>query len=215
MGHRRRTDAPPGFEEFTTARYPALVRLGTLLSGDPHHGEDLTQTALVAVLRAWPRLHPDGDPESCARRVMTRLAGKAGRRRWRGEVPTEPLPDGELLAPQDRVADTVDAQRLLAGLPTPLRQVLVLRFWLDYGEARTAAELGCSIGTVKSRTHRALARLRATVSRPTTGTGGVDRVAGRDEAVRGTGVRPVPPPEDDTPVPGSSGEMSRWIEALP
>ncbi|PPK92345.1 RNA polymerase sigma-70 factor (sigma-E family) [Kineococcus xinjiangensis] len=150
---------PPGFADFATARYPALVRLGTLLSGDAHHGEDLAQMGLVAVLRAWPRLHPAGDPEAYARVAMTRLAARAGRRRWRGEVPTATLPDTSPAARPDADA-ALDAQRLLAALPAPQRLVLVLRFWLDLSEADTAEALGCSVGTVKSRTSRALGRLR-------------------------------------------------------
>lgn len=40
------------------------------------------------------------------------------------------------------------------------REVLMLRFVLDLGEAEAAAVLGCRPGTVKSRTSRALTRLR-------------------------------------------------------
>jgi len=157
-GHR---SAPEGFDGFVIAAYPHLVRLGALLVVDPHHGEDLAQTALVQTLRAWDRLHPDGDPAAYTRRVMTHLAAKAGRRRWRGEHPTEldALPEvGRGFA--DEVHSAVDAQRLLATLPPHQRVVLVLRFWADLTEAQTAAELGCSLGTVKSRTARALAALR-------------------------------------------------------
>ncbi|WP_432496877.1 SigE family RNA polymerase sigma factor [Kineococcus auxinigenes] len=156
---------PPGFADFAAARYPALVRLGTLLSGDAHHGEDLAQMGLLAVLRAWRRLHPHGDPEAYARVVMTRLAAKAGRRRWRAETPTAVLPEPAAPAHGNPEA-SVDAQRMLARLPTPQRLVLVLRFWLDLSEQETAEALDCSVGTVKSRTSRALAALRATSSSP-------------------------------------------------
>jgi RNA polymerase sigma-70 factor (sigma-E family) len=158
----RQADGPPGFAEFASARYPALVRLGTLLAGDPHHGEDLAQMGLLAVLRAWRRLHPDGQPEAYARVAMTRLAAKAGRRRWRGELPTQDLPD---VPGTDADLDrALDARRLLADLPTPQRLVLVLRFWLDYTEQQTADALDISLGTVKSRTSRALKTLRENAS---------------------------------------------------
>jgi RNA polymerase sigma-70 factor, ECF subfamily len=40
------------------------------------------------------------------------------------------------------------------------RQVIYLRYFLDCSEAETAVILGLAVGTVKSRQHRALARLR-------------------------------------------------------
>jgi DNA-directed RNA polymerase specialized sigma24 family protein len=40
------------------------------------------------------------------------------------------------------------------------REVLVLRFFADLTVEQTATALGCSTGTVKSYTSRALARLR-------------------------------------------------------
>lgn len=162
-----RGESPPGFDDFVRGEYRALVRLGALLSGDAHHGEDLTQMALVTTLRAWGRLHPDGDPASYTRVVMTHLAARAGRRRWRAEEPTEVLPEScATPSATGEVEGAVDARRLLAQLPAPQRLVLVLRFWADHSEAQTAALLGCSVGTVKSRTHRALARLRATAQDP-------------------------------------------------
>jgi RNA polymerase sigma-70 factor, ECF subfamily len=49
----------------------------------------------------------------------------------------------------------------LAALDERDRSVLTCRYLLDLSEEETAAALGCRRGTVKSRTSRALARLRA------------------------------------------------------
>lgn len=118
--------APAGFEAFVAARYPALVAFGALLAADAHRGEDLAQMGLMQALRAWRRLHPHGDSEAYVRVVMTRYAIKAGRRRWRGEVLTESLPETGSTTPHTVVDDALDARRLLANLPAQQRVVLVL-----------------------------------------------------------------------------------------
>ena len=46
------------------------------------------------------------------------------------------------------------------ALPERQRVTVALRFYEELSVAETAAALGCSTGTVKSNTHRALAALR-------------------------------------------------------
>jgi RNA polymerase sigma factor (sigma-70 family) len=56
---------------------------------------------------------------------------------------------------------------LLAELPPRRRAVLVLRYFCDLSVEETAEQLGCSPGTVKSQTARAIDALRARlVGRP-------------------------------------------------
>ena len=152
---------PEGFRSFVEARYPSLVRFGTLLSADQGRGEDLVQEALVKTLRAWGRLHPDGNPEAYTRTIMTHASWRAAKRLWRGEQPTGELP--ERAAPDVyREVDTADAvRRALASLPAQQRVVLVMRYWDHLSEAEIAGQLGVSAGTVKSLASRALAHLRS------------------------------------------------------
>jgi len=49
----------------------------------------------------------------------------------------------------------------LGGMRPAHREILAMRFLLDLSEAETATALGLAIGTVKSRTARALERLRS------------------------------------------------------
>jgi RNA polymerase sigma-70 factor (sigma-E family) len=152
---------PVGFAEFVEVRYPALVRFGTLLTGDRGHGEDLAQEALVKTYRAWRKLHPDGNAEAYARRVMTRASWRAARRMWRRELPAAAPPEPP---PHDPYEGRDDAHLVLCALrrlPAQQRVVLVLRYWGELSEAEIAAQLGCSPGTVKSRASRAIAALRA------------------------------------------------------
>ena len=68
--------------------------------------------------------------------------------------------------PPERTAETVDSDTriflvdALRALPADQRAVLVLRFYEDLSEAQTADLLRVPVGTVKSRTTRALQALR-------------------------------------------------------
>lgn len=154
-------DDPSGFSGFVSSRYPALVRYGVLLTGDRGHGEDLVQSALVKTLSAWGRLYPDGQPEAYTRTVMERMAWRMVRRRWRGEIPTEMLPEAAVAGDSYARHDLADAVlAALRQLPATQRIVLVLRYWAGLSEVEIASRLGCSTGTVKSRASRAVAFLR-------------------------------------------------------
>ena len=56
--------------------------------------------------------------------------------------------------------DSHDLWAAMGRLPRRQRAVVVLRYVEDLTEAQTAELLGCSVGTVKSQTSKALARLR-------------------------------------------------------
>jgi RNA polymerase sigma factor (sigma-70 family) len=71
------------------------------------------------------------------------------------EAADRPVPD-----PSATVADGLTLRRALARLAPGQRAVLVLRFYEDRTEEEIADLLGCRVGTVKSQTRDALARLR-------------------------------------------------------
>lgn len=161
MGLFRRAETG-GYEEFVAGRYREIVRFGALLAGDARLGEDLAQEGLIAAYRSWPKLGgPDGRPEAYVRRVMVRTAMRARRRRWSGEVPTGEMPDASGPGFADQSDLSVQMFDVLRRLPAEQRVVLVLRFWADASESEVAQTLGVAVGTVKSRTSRALAALRA------------------------------------------------------
>ncbi len=157
-----------GFREFVDARWPALVRFAWTLVGERGLAEDLVQTALERTWRRWRHVR-DGGAEAYVRTAVVHLAVSGRRRRMFRETPldegTDPrrlrcgLATGSGDLAEDRaVQDAVWLE--LQELPPRMRAVVVLRFLEDQSEARTAELLGCSIGTVKSQTSRAMARLR-------------------------------------------------------
>ena len=152
-------EAPPSLEAFVAARRRSLLRFAFLLTNDWGHAEDLVQTALVRVLPKWGRI-AGGDPEAYVRRVMVTSFISWWRRRSWHEKPVEGVTTPEPAGLVEDGTDRLTVIRLLAGLPPRQRAVLVLRYYADLSEAATADWLGCSVGTVKSTTARALARLR-------------------------------------------------------
>jgi RNA polymerase sigma-70 factor (sigma-E family) len=150
--------APTDFEAYVAARSTALWRSAYLLTGDPHRAEDLLQTALLKVWRRWDRIERREAVESYVRAALVSTYTDWWRRRWNGEVPTGELPETPAATASPEVRR--DVLTALALLPRGQRAVVVLRFFDDLSEARTAAVLGVSVGTVKSQTSRALATLR-------------------------------------------------------
>jgi RNA polymerase sigma-70 factor (sigma-E family) len=153
-------DEPPGFRDYVAARQRALLRTARMLTGNQHTAEDLVQATLERVWPRWSRVVRDGEPDAYVRRVLVNTYSTWWRRKWRGETPTSELPD--VAAPDAFAeADLADAlRRLLPSLTPRQKAVVVLRFYEDLSEAATAEALGCSVGTVKSQTSKALARLR-------------------------------------------------------
>lgn len=146
------------FEAFVAARGPRLFATAVLITQDRALAEDLVQTALLKTWRHWSRI--DVSPDAYVRKTMVHTYTTWWRRRWNGEVPTEAPPD-EHVWPTDAADDRVDLRAALARLPRRQRAVVVLRFYEDLSVADVAAVLGCSQGTVKSQTSKALARLGA------------------------------------------------------
>jgi RNA polymerase sigma-70 factor (sigma-E family) len=150
------------FQAFFAGQYPALCRLGYWLTGDRGEGEELAQEALVRVYWRWPLVRRLDRPGDYARKVLVNRhrsllrralvqARHAGRLRAAAAEPVDH--DGSLVL-----------WAAVRRLPPRQRAVVVLRYQEDLPEVEVARLLGCSVGTVKSTTSRALARLRAEVA---------------------------------------------------
>jgi RNA polymerase sigma-70 factor (sigma-E family) len=147
------------FEEWARARTPSLLRSAYLLTGGQHSAEDLVQSALERVLLAWDRIleHPD----AYVRVVLYRENVGRWRRRRVHEVSATEGHDPGVADRTGQVETSMLLHSALARLTARQRAVLVLRFYDDLAESEVASILGCSVGTVKSQTHKALRALRA------------------------------------------------------
>ncbi len=159
-------DGSAEFGEFVATRGAALSRSAYLLTGDHHLAQDLVQIALTRTAGRWHRL-AGGSPEAYARRVMINERISWWRRhRYAVEIPSsaEMLVEIAPHAVADPAAAVVRRQAVMAALarlPARQRAAIVLRFFEDLTGASAAEQLGCSIGTVKTQTHAALATLRS------------------------------------------------------
>ena len=163
LGHRGYSDRRgAAIEAFVAGSGDSLFRLAVVLSADVRAGEDLYQETLQRLASHWDDID---NPEGWARRVMHNLSVdrfRAERSRPRQVAEAE----GALLSDHstERSMDAVELRpvlfRALADLTDAQRLVVAMRFLEDRSEAEVADLLAVPVGTVKSTTSRALARLR-------------------------------------------------------
>jgi RNA polymerase sigma-70 factor (ECF subfamily) len=149
-----------GEDAFAAVVRPHLeiaFRLAYVITGSAAEAEDAVQDALLKAWRALGRFRA-GEP---VRPWLLRIVANEARNRRRASgrrlrlalrAASEPAP-GE---PVDR-RGLLDA---LHALPEDAQAVLACRYLLGLSEQETAAALDVAPGTVKSRTSRALERLR-------------------------------------------------------
>ena len=115
--------------------------------------------------------------------IATHLLLHQGRSDGRRARATRRIEDHELgrglVAVEDELVDELDARLLLPrvaaairSLPEGEREALLLYAWEDQSYAEIAEALGVPTGTVRSRIHRARARLRETIGSSPNGQNG-------------------------------------------
>jgi RNA polymerase sigma-70 factor (sigma-E family) len=148
------------FREFVVSRQRTLRREAYLMCGDWHRAEDFVQITLSRLYASWGRVDGRG-ADAYSRRILANAVIDERRRPWRREITVSSVPDYGYDAGSSTASDVrADLIRALASLPARQRVTLVLRFWVDASVNETAQILGCSTGTVKSQTSRALNTLR-------------------------------------------------------
>ncbi|WP_405491536.1 SigE family RNA polymerase sigma factor [Streptomyces sp. NBC_00096] len=150
-----------GFREFATGRSAHLYRSACLLtSGDTHLAEDLVQETLGRMYLLWGRITRIDNPAAYAQTVLVRAFLTHQRRRSTGERPVGELPDPGAAAEGGDPTLRLTLLQALGRLAPKDRAVLVLRYWEDRSVEETADAMNVSSAAVRTRSSRALARLR-------------------------------------------------------
>jgi RNA polymerase sigma-70 factor (sigma-E family) len=141
-----------------------LIRLAVVMLGDRPAAEEIVQEAFCGLYQRWGRLSDPGKALPYARSAVLNGCRSALRRRarWQGRVVAGPQLWETAESAESSVLASEEHRAVLAALrrlPDRQREALVLRFYLELGEAEIAESMGITSGTVKSTTSRALAAL--------------------------------------------------------
>jgi RNA polymerase sigma-70 factor (ECF subfamily) len=158
---------PRAFQSLVDDHREVAFRLAVVLTGSAAEAEDAAQEALVKAWRALPRFRVDEPFRPWLLRIVANEARNRrrslGRRAHLHERAAAGSAGDAAPSPEELTVAADDRGRLLrelSSLPEEARLVLTCRYLLELSETETAAALGVRQGTVKSRTARALDRLR-------------------------------------------------------
>ena len=162
---RARQDDRAAFTHLVRRHQPAALRVAAVICGSTSDAEDVVQDAMVDVHRHLDSYRGSGSVRSW----MLRIVANRAKNHVRGRVRRLRRDDrhARLHLRVVEGADQATEERLehealaaaLARLPEHDREVLACRFVAGLSEAETAEVLATPLGTVKSRTSRALERL--------------------------------------------------------
>lgn len=168
---RARGGEREAFGELVRRHHGAAMRTAAVICGSTQDAADVVQEAWVSAHRALGGFQGSGSVRSWLLRVVANHAKNhvrtVDRRRRRDDrhagldLRDVPSPEGVVVDRMERAALTSALGRL--GMRD--REVLACRFVTGLSEADTAEVLGVALGTVKSRTSRALGRLEAELKR--------------------------------------------------
>jgi RNA polymerase sigma-70 factor (sigma-E family) len=145
------------FTQYATVAVSRLRDTAYLMCRDWHLADDLTQTALTKLYLAWPRVMKAEGVDAYARKVLLRSFLDHRRRRWTTEVATATFHDAGSSESPDLRLTLIDALGLLKPED---RAIVILRYSEDYSVEQVASLLELREGAVRTRSMRALAKLR-------------------------------------------------------
>lgn len=161
MVARARTGDELAWEILVRQHQEPVFRLAYLLLGDPDDAKDIAQEAFIRTYQHLDQFDETRPLRPWLMRIASNLARNRKRslsRYWRNlERSARQRP------PEEAALDPSDVEELwqaVRRLKHDDQQVIYLRYFLEVSEAEMASTLEIARGTVKSRLHRALGRLR-------------------------------------------------------
>lgn len=172
------TDSDRALREIMRRYQPKIQRLFSRNPATAHRAEDLTQEVFIRLVRNRASYDPNQRFATWSKTIVERIAMNAARTAQRSRVTSftdlgftddgdedwdlDPV-DGELLP--DEAAARSEAREILAEalehIDERYRAPLVLHYIEELTHTEAARQLGIPVGTAKSRTHHAIAELRA------------------------------------------------------
>jgi RNA polymerase sigma factor (sigma-70 family) len=164
---RARRGDKAAYEELVVAYQGLAFRTAYLIARDAADAEEAAQDGFVKAYRALGRFHAGAPFRPW---LLAIVANEAKNRRRssarRAALVLQEVSDDAAPSPETVLLAGEGRTRLLAAVESlreEERDAVVCRYFLELSEEETAAALGVRLGTVKSRTHRALAHLKEAI----------------------------------------------------
>jgi RNA polymerase sigma-70 factor (ECF subfamily) len=137
---------------------PGAYRLAFGMLRSEADAEDAVQESVLSAWRHFRHFRTGSDLRPWLLKIVANQCRGQLRNRWNGVVKAPVIATDATAAALE--AEDLDLRRALSSLPYEQRLVLVLRYYLDLPFEEVGRTLGVSTKAAKSRTHRALERLR-------------------------------------------------------
>jgi RNA polymerase sigma-70 factor, ECF subfamily len=163
---RARQGDGAAWEELVLAHQEGAFRFAYLFLGDSDQAEDIAQEAFIRAFRSLDRFDPNRAFRPWLLSITANLAKNQRRSLYRYLAAIGRFGRNSAAAEpgiESGVEARLNSQALwqaVRRLDLSDQQVIYLRYFLDLPVTETAEALGVPEGTVKSRLHRALNRLR-------------------------------------------------------
>ena len=163
--------APEAFDALVRRYEEMAFRAAYLIVRDEAEAQDVAQEAFVRAYRSLGRFDACQPFRPWLLRIVTNLAINSRRGSRRREAMRERYGQeyelrGRVPSPEAAAEAGERARHVwqaVGALSAQEQTLLYLRYFLDASEEETATVIGRPVGTVKSRLHRALRRLRGVV----------------------------------------------------